>query len=1513
MSNINDKATVELFVNGERAEQTMTKLRKRAEELNISLQKAQAAGDGKGAKKFQKELDKVNKELNRTESAAKGVGIVLNDLSGATLTGLNKALRHLKNELAATKPNTDEWERYAEQIASVKERIKELNEATEPSKNVFTRFRDWGYKSWGAIDLTKQAIGGAKEAITGYVEAYADMDSAMANAQKFTGMTREEVEQLNEEFKKMDTRTSREGLNELAAAAGRLGKNSVEDVMGFVRAGDVIGVAMDELGADAPQIISQLAGIFNLDAEMGTEKAMLAVGSAINTLSQNCAASAPNLVDFSARLGAVANSTNMSMQEMLAFGALLDDQKVSIEKSSTAIQGVITKMYAAPAEFAPKAGLDVQAFTDALNRSSTEGIMMFVEALSQMDQMEQAATLKALGTAGAGVTQTFQTLAGNVDLLKQRMQDSNTAFAEAASATEEFNVQNNTVQAKLEKSAKASRDLSAELGEQLLPLFNALTTATAALARAIMTVINFMIEHKGAVLTVTAAVVAYSVAVNLATIKTKLFAAAQAVAKGATIAWRSVLLLGASAASLLTGNITRATAAFNLFSKTIKKNPLGLLVSVVTAAVGALVSFVSSSSDAENATERLAEAQKRFASLEKEAEASCAAEITKLDALYKATQDQTLAMEDRVAAVKKLQEQYPEYFGKLSQEAILAGNAADTYERLCKNIVKSAKAQARRNLLIENETELVRLREERRRKVTEMMESGGTLFRYSDIDRWETEDYKNGLTATNPDPNSKISLEYNNPDVLATAKEYNKQIAELEYQNRRLAAVVSSDVVSDLRTGSTFNATTDARFSEENRWRTMQEDVAKASYRNQEVDYEEHQKKMKEIAAEYNEKLLKRNDLTDSERETILDEYHKNKKTVPTTTYTPIDRRTPKQKEAEAKREAAKAKKEFKASLDAYKAARLAADTEAIYQYKSGEIDYAQLLEKRYKNESDYYANSIKLFETTFADREATYLDEDKDYQTLLQNKAKADEEYNKERIAREVDAINRRQQIAELQAQSEYGSKEDPTIADEIALQAKLYAIREQALKEQQALYVVGSKEYADIQYKIEELTEEKILKQKELHVKAVNNLRKEYDKKSAAERFKLEKSVLDALLKAEILTAEQYEQYLKGLTQKYESELPGSTNPNDKSSWSDAAQKKYDADLKLLQDALNQELISQEDYNRRVANLDAERRNKMSEGLKNSGSEWVAMLTNMGVSVTNLLDTIQTGNGSLLGNISSCVEAVSAIVGGAMQIATQWAEAESAIQTAAIEKRYEREIELAQGNSYKVAKLEKKKEKEIAKVKNDAAKKQFAMQVIAAVAQTAIAGLNAYSSAAAIPLIGHILAPIALAVAVAQGMVQVALLKKQQQAAEAQGYSEGGFTKPGAVDEPAGIVHAGEWVASQRLLANPVARPMIEALDYAQRTNTIGSLRAADVSRSIRANDTLTRIAEGDNGSALMVAAAMQMSRAASEMTNRLNEPFVTVNTVTGDHGIKRAQDEYTRLMNNKSPKSRRNAANY
>ena len=117
-----------------------------------------------------------------------------------------------------------------------------------------------------------------------------------------------------------------------------------------------------------------------------------------------------------------------------------------------------------------------------------------------------------------------------------------------------------------------------------------------------------------------------------------------------------------------------------------------------------------------------------------------------------------------------------------------------------------------------------------------------------------------------------------------------------------------------------------------------------------------------------------------------------------------------------------------------------------------------------------------------------------------------------------------------------------------------------------------------------------------------------------------------------------------------------------------------------------------------------------------------------------------------------------------------------------------------------------------------------------------------------------------------------------------------------------------------------------VLTAEDYAQRTNTIGSLKGADVcinwaaarhsaselasalalhqfSKSITAPMALAQ-----SQPQVIVQESKDLRETIARLNERLDEPFVTAGTVTGDKGIKQAQDEYQRLMNNKSPESKR-----
>ena len=271
------------------------------------------------------------------------------------------------------------------------------------------------------------------------------------------------------------------------------------------------------------------------------------------------------------------------------------------------------------------------------------------------------------------------------------------------------------------------------------------------------------------------------------------------------------------------------------------------------------------------------------------------------------------------------------------------------------------------------------------------------------------------------------------------------------------------------------------------------------------------------------------------------------------------------------------------------------------------------------------------------------------------------------------------------------------------------------------------------------------------------------------------------------------------------------------------------------------------------------------------------------------------------------------------------EMAQIECEIQVALIEKRYAKQISLAEGNTYKVKKLEKQQQKEIANEKRKAAEKTFALQVLSAIATTAQNAIQAYGNGLAVGgLAGLILAPIAAAMATAAGMVQIAVIKKQKDASVSVGYMQGGFTPSGPKDKVVGVVHAGEWVANRELVQSPKTRPLIEALEMARTRNVLGVVPSTVESEELRVErmrsialqghgyEVSTSDARGlreqSGESAKQSPEIMRLVNVIDRLEKRLQEPSMAVVSVTGEHGIEKAEREYKKLVNNARPKSKR-----
>ena len=1434
MSDINANATVTLTVNGKQAQNMLEQLKRQASDLEDKITKAAAAGDKVQLKKFQRELKQTRRQIGQIESATQGVENVLKRLDKASPKELNRTLKELKRSLNGIERGTDEWNKQCESIKRVKAEIANVNEELRETEKEHVGLVDRinGFvDKWGNIIAGVAAVGtGLVMAGRKAVNAFAEMDAEMANVRKFTGLADDEVKELNEDFKKMDTRTSREDLNKLAEEAGRLGKSSKEDVLGFVKAADQINVALDELGDGATLTLSKLTNIFGDEARLGTERSLLAVGSVINDLSQNCTASAGYLAEFGKRMAGVGAQAGMTIPQIMAFAAVLDSQGQACEMSATALSQLIMNLFKEPSKIAKATGMDLDELNKALKRSTNEGLLMLLQKLKELGNMDVLAPVfKNMGENGARASQVLATLAGNVEMVKWQQEQATQSFEDATSVTNEFNVQNSTVEAELDKARKRVTELAIELGEKLMPVMKHVISTTTLTLKAMSTTIDFLARNKEAIIVLTSMVVAYTIAVKANAIALKTQAAWHAVCKGTAIAYHAVvntLQAGHIAFNLVLAKLQGNWARQSSLMVDLKRKGLSLASGwgILLAAAVALGYGIYKTLSKMN---EMSASEKTLAEVRQKGQEGIVEEKNKIEALIKVAKDEKLSLDDRQKAVNALNKIIPNYNAQLDATTGKYMENKKALDDYLNSLAKKYELEGAKDLLKE-------IGKEKAKLAMELKEADDAIEKDKQINA--SSNFVGGREGRAMDTGAATytaHLKNNKASIQRKIDEQNqKEHAIFDVYGNDLgkqaaAEINKKPVITNTGGGGGGVPVVDDdkknkksdKFKAEQDWQKEQNALNKKAYMEGEKDYEAYVSRMEEIEQEYYARILKNKKITAEEK-------------------------------AEAEANLAEAKKkqtDRKNSPDDWKAKEEALNRIA---YAKGEKDYEQYTARMDEINVEYWKKKMERSDVSAKD----LLEAQAQYQEAVKK-----QEENATSASREREDKAYNAQLAELKQRYIDGLSDTKTYEDAVEL-AELEHLRKVV-----QLYKEGTKERlaAEKEYQNKVFANQQKIIQRQQQVK--QQLKEEYFGANADERLT------------------KYDSDMAALEQVYHAEV--------KAAGDNAAEK-----LRIEEAFEKAKLALRKKYAIDSIGVTKNGMEKANEKLAN----WLE--SDAGQAVTQSFSTVMSGMGEIFSGVSSLVQA------------------ELEKETVAINARYSAEISAAEGNNYKVAKLEKEKQAALAKAKNEANKKLFAMQVIQAVAQTAQNAISAYGSAAAIPVVGYIMAPIAAAMAVAVGMIQIAAIKKQQQASEAQGYAQGGFTPQGRVNEEVGVVHAGEWVASQKLLASPVARPLINALDYAQRTNTIGSLRADDVSRTIigtgavaspSPQPVIIQVPTDNVASAALAQSAAVLSKyeeTMNRLSQRLNEPFVTVNTVTGDTGIKQAQDEYDTLMRNKSPKSRR-----
>ena len=1435
-----------VLLDDKQAKQTIALLEKQLEQ--VKQKKTDAFKKGDDTKAFDKEINRINASLKTLRTNQEQVNRTFNNLSSASYKELSVVMKTVQKQLrsGAVERNSEEWKKLQQKLKEVKREMNAINSESKETTSLWSRFVNVLNTNWGAVSQIIAAYAGLSMTIRKCAQAYADMEESMANVRKYTGQTDEEVHRMNEDFKRMDTRTAREQLNELAGSAGRLGITSKDMIEEFVDGADKINVALgDDLGEGAVDKIGKLAQMFGEDKTKGLRGAMLATGSAVNELAQNSSANAGYIVDFTADLSGVGIQAGMTQAQLMGLASALDQNMQEEATSATVFSQLITKMYQEPAKFAKIAGVEVTKFSNLMKTNANEGLMTFLSAMKSRGGFAEMAPMfeemQLNGTRAVGV---LSAVASHLDQVRTAQDLATQSYASGTSVINEFNVQNNTVQAQLDKAKKRFEDLTVELGEQLIPVTRYAISTLSIGIHVLSTLITFTFTHVKQLTIIGSAIAVCTALWYKETIAIKLKAAATTYAAAidkAYIATTTLLRAAMVALQATWAYLTKGVQGYIVVMRAARlaslTNPWAALATVLTvvgvAVYGAVKAFTSYNEAMRNSTQEaknnraVAEAQ---ASLAKKVSDATLDERNKVDMLNKVIHSNAYTVDERRQAIAAMQKLVPEYHASISKEGKLYNDNQIAIQNYIKELENAAMAEA----IYERKVEINKKKLELKLKESKIRHSLKAVDaeRKSHPERYESE---------------------------AVADAFTGQLIE---QND---ALKSNEKQKEIHT------------------RRLKENLSLQQQLNAEESY-------------YNTELRKNANLQKlykkKEKKSLQGESTGTNRTMGSTGHYTTEKerkaaeKERKKREAAARKAEIKRKADLKKELDDAKKSTEAQQLEATTLYSTGQIRLAEYNDRMAKIKEQGFQQRMDILRK-YGEAES------EEYKRLNAQKEKISADYERKQT-QDLQDLEYDRQVAEQAITAEYYNKDSDLYHNESAINEALFQLDQTFLKEKQALYLKSSDEYWQIAREIERSEQQHQYDRQKQYDDTLMQLKQEYLTLGNEQQMQLELAGLDEVHKAGLVSEEEYQRMKMGIANKY-----ASYKPDAKDQAKDDATTALDTAKKMTRQSDDRSGSLGSDNLATIAGgaIAAIQQQKMvNDNLQKLREEDK-------ISEQAYQDAKKQMNQETYKNIAAIAGAAFSSISSMMGAASAYSQACSDLEVAKIQANYEKQISAAGNNSAKKKRLEAKRDKEISAAKTKANKKAMKIEIAQAVASTAMSAINAYSSAAAIPTVGYIIAPIAAGLATAAGMLQIATIKKQHQA-EAAGYYEGGFTGPGHWKEEAGVVHAGEFVANHNAVNNPQLLPALQLIDAAQRNNTVASLTAQDVSRAMGTGSAavVAPVVNVNADNELVGASLDNVSSTIERLNEQLNLGIKSYVVITGPDGFDRKWSQYQKMKSNK-----------
>ena len=630
-------------------------------------------------KKLEKELVSYNSAVSQNVTNTERINKAMKNLSGTSLNELKRALSAAKSELGKMSASDKGLKAMQSNVKALQEQIDKLSGSVHKQGGAWQT----AMKNLSAYVGLFAAFNKAKDLVTGAIKKNFEYSGSLTDIRKVSGLTMEQVKQLSTELAKIDTRTSVDGLAQLAFQGAKLGmgKYGVEGMAQFVKAADKINVAIgEEMGEEALPALSKMVEVMGLIPKMGIDKAMEATGSAMFKLSSTSTSTSNDIVEFSKRLTGVARTAGITTDQLLALGSASSSMMLMPEVASTAMGKFIVALQKNHNLIAKELGIPDETIKNLYaSGHAMDAIVLVLEKMRDKGNMNALGGIfKDLGSDGQRLVTAMVTMSKNVDMLKDHLYESEEAFREATAVGKEYSMQQHSAIGILERANNLWEkafvnpdgvDAVKSMAEWWYEMSKTMTNSPL-LKGTLLVSLQMVLMALKAVATLLPVIIGYM--------------ASQGIYSGLILIKNFGAAIG-SAVSQLYAYVTAtrtATVAQTGLNSAMKLNPWVALASVIVAVAGVVYGYAQQTKEAAKAAKEAERQANAWRSTLGQAAVETANLNKKLENYKRMMNETNLSQKERQGLISRFNKDFRSYISNLGIEIKSVKDLRDHYSEL---------------------------------------------------------------------------------------------------------------------------------------------------------------------------------------------------------------------------------------------------------------------------------------------------------------------------------------------------------------------------------------------------------------------------------------------------------------------------------------------------------------------------------------------------------------------------------------------------------------------------------------------------------------------------------------------------------------------------------------------------------------------------------------------------------------------------------------------------------------